>query len=205
MRRTPGGGRCARDATSKAVGDTRGAVYVEFMVAFMPFFLFFLCLWQVAILYWTKLMVDHAAFSAARAAAVIVAEDPNNVGDSSGTANTLTNTRASLIQNAAYIALAPLMINGTLDNVSLQYPDPTQPPGSADAMMNKQYKPMSGNTVGNIRVRVTATMQCRIAFANLIMCGNFFQKQFGTFGLDPTVSVVGEYPYPYQGAGYTYQ
>ena len=60
---------------------TRAApCYVEFIVAFLPFFIMFLCLWQVAILYWTKLMVDHAAFSAARAAAVIVAEDPNNVG-----------------------------------------------------------------------------------------------------------------------------
>jgi Flp pilus assembly protein TadG len=194
-----------RAGASAAARDTRGAVYVEFIVEFLPFFIMFLCLWQVAILYWTKLMVDHAAFSAARAAAVIVAEDPNNVGDSSGTANQLTNTRAGLIQNAATIALAPLMINGTLDSISLAYPDPTQPPGSADAMMNKSYTPMSGNSVGNIRVRVTATMQCRIAFANMIMCATFAQKQFGTFGFNPTISIVSEYPYPFQGAAYTYQ
>ncbi len=188
-----------------AQGDSRGAVYVEFIVAFLPFLVTFLCLWQVAILYWTKLMVDHAAFSAARAAAVVVAEDPKNVSDTNGTANKLTDTRATLVQNAAYLALAPLIVNGTIDNIKVEYPDPTKPPGSPDAMSNKNYSPMSGNSVGNIRVRVTATMQCRIAFANMIMCASFLEKQFGTLGFDPTIPVVGESIFPYQGAAYTYE
>jgi Flp pilus assembly protein TadG len=88
----------------KATGlakDTRGAVYVEFLIAFLPFLIMFLCLWQVSILYYAKLMVDHAAFSAARAAAVIVAEPASRVGDSSdSTVNQLTDARKSLIQSA---------------------------------------------------------------------------------------------------------
>jgi hypothetical protein len=159
----------------------------------------------VAILFWTKLMVDHAAFAAARAAAVVVAEDPNNVGDSNDSVNKLTDTRASLVQDAAYIALAPLILNGTVGGVTLAYPDPTKPPGSPDAMEGQTYAPMSGNSVGNIRVRVTAQMQCRIAFANMILCGSAFQNQLGTFGLNPTINVVGESIFPYQGASYTYQ
>jgi Flp pilus assembly protein TadG len=184
--------------------STLGAVYVEFIIAFLPFLITFLCLWQVAILYWTKLMVDHAAFSAARAAAVIVGEDPKNVSDSSDSVNKLTSTRQGLVENAAYVALAPLVINGTIDNITVEYPDPTKP-GGADSMGNKTYSPMSGNSVGNIRVRVIAKMQCRIAFANLIMCAGFMNKLQNSIGLDPTVDVAGESIFPYQGAAYTYQ
>ena len=100
--------------------DARGAVYVEFLVAFLPFLVFFLCLWQVSILYYAKLMVDHAAFVAARAAAVVVAECPQNVGDN-GNVNTLSSTRQSYVSAAAYVALTPLILDGTLGQ------DPTGP------------------------------------------------------------------------------
>ncbi len=192
-------------AGGKVGRDARGAVYVEFLIAFLPTLIMFLCLWQVSILYTVKLMVDHAAMSAARGGAVIAAETPNKVNDQGGasTVNQLSDQRMKLIKNAVDIALAPLIISGTIAWVSLDYPNPTSR-GGPDTMSNKSYPPMSGNTVSMFRVRVTATMRCRIAFANEIMCGGLL----GRFGIripgGPTTPVVGEAVFPYQGAAYTY-
>ena len=49
--------------------DVRGAVYVEFLIAFLPVYTMFLCLIQLGLLFTVRLVVDHAAENAARAAA----------------------------------------------------------------------------------------------------------------------------------------
>jgi hypothetical protein len=51
--------------------DTGGAVYVEFLVAFIPFFILVLGMMQLALMYSAHLVVQHAAASAARAAIVV--------------------------------------------------------------------------------------------------------------------------------------
>jgi hypothetical protein len=56
--------------------DDRGAVYVEFLLVFMPVFLFFLAVVELGFVYAGKLVVQHAATRAARAAAVILDDDP---------------------------------------------------------------------------------------------------------------------------------
>ncbi len=187
--------------------DVRGAVYVEFLIAFLPFFVFFLCLWQVTILYYTKLMVDHAALAAARAAAVIVAESSNRVDPNGGpsSVNELTGSRAAFVRSAAEIALAPLILDGTIFEVNVMYPAPNTP-GGADSMEGKTYAPMGQQSASLMRVQVQAMMYCKIAFANAIMCpptttleriDHLFQKWF-------LLPVVAEAVFPYQGASYTY-
>ncbi len=190
--------------------DARGAVYVEFIVAFLPFLVFFLCLWQVSILYYAKLMVDHAAFVAARAAAVVVAECPQNVGDN-GNVNTLSSTRQSYVSAAAYVALTPLILDGTLGQ------DPTGPnfieypatPGGPDQAANgatPSYTPMTPPaSISVIRTRVNATFICRVAFANVILCNGWsshFSSMWGLF--PPNIPIRSEGVFPYQGASYTY-
>jgi hypothetical protein len=59
----------------------RGAVYVEFIIAFGPLFLFFLCLVQMAGIYVAKLATLHAAQAATRAAMVVVHDDRFYYGD----------------------------------------------------------------------------------------------------------------------------
>ena len=116
----------------RPAGDaTRGAVYVEFLIAFLPLLIFFLCLWQVSILYTTKLFVDHAAFSGARAAAVVIAENPNRVNDSGGppSVNVLTGRRNRLVQDAVGLALMPLVLDSTVIFFNVQYPEPDKPGG----------------------------------------------------------------------------
>src|ERR1041384_1379951 len=61
-------------------GDRRGAVFVEFLIAFLPVQVFFLCVMQSAILYSVRLVTEHAALNAARAAAVVIGDDPAQYG-----------------------------------------------------------------------------------------------------------------------------
>lgn len=62
--------------------DERAAVYVEFLVVFMPLFMLFLGMIQVGFLFTGKLVVSHAADSAARSAIVILPDDPEEYGGS---------------------------------------------------------------------------------------------------------------------------
>ena len=55
---------------------TRGAIYVEVLVAIIPVLVFFFGLLQLAMLYSAKLIVRHAAWRAARSAVVILDDDP---------------------------------------------------------------------------------------------------------------------------------
>jgi len=54
--------------------DARGVVYVEFLIAFIPVFLFFLSICQLILLTTARLLVSHAAVAAARSA-IVVLED----------------------------------------------------------------------------------------------------------------------------------
>lgn len=56
--------------------DEGGAVYVEFLIAFFPIFILVLGLVQMALMYTAHLVVQHAASTAARAAIVVLPDDP---------------------------------------------------------------------------------------------------------------------------------
>lgn len=60
--------------------DTRGAVYVEFLLAFLPFFFMFLGMLQIALMYTANLVVHHSATTAARAAVVVLPDNPSRYG-----------------------------------------------------------------------------------------------------------------------------
>jgi guanyl-specific ribonuclease Sa len=196
-------------ADARAQRATRGAVYIEFLIAFMPLLVFFLCLWQVAILYGTKLFVDHAAFSGARAAAVVIAESANRVGDNGGASsvNTLDGRRNRLVQDAVALSLLPLILDGTVISYNVQYPDGATP-GGPNTMLGQKYPGMGMSTVTMARVRVRAMMNCKIAFANAIMCSGLLSKIAGLVGsgpiFPPYVYVKSEAIFPYQGVNYTY-
>jgi hypothetical protein len=62
------------------IRDERGAVYVEFLLAFLPLFVLFLALCQIALLIAGKIVVRHAAFAAARSAIVVLDDEPAYYG-----------------------------------------------------------------------------------------------------------------------------
>ena len=61
--------------------DTTGAVYVEFIAVFMPLLTAFLCLAQAIGMYSAKLVTMHSAVLGARAAVVVLPDDPQYYGD----------------------------------------------------------------------------------------------------------------------------
>jgi hypothetical protein len=63
------------------VRDSRGAVYVEFLLAFIPLFFMFLGMLQMGLLYGASLVVQHSANVAARAAMVVMDDDPQYYDD----------------------------------------------------------------------------------------------------------------------------
>lgn len=60
--------------------DLHGTVFFEFLVAFLPMWVFFLGAVQLALIARADLMVKHAADSAARSAAVVLPDDPSEYG-----------------------------------------------------------------------------------------------------------------------------
>ncbi|MBO6934820.1 MAG: pilus assembly protein [Deltaproteobacteria bacterium] len=58
--------------------DQRAAVYVEFLVVFMPLFMLFLGLTQTSLLFTGKIVVQHAADAACRSAIVVLPDDPGS-------------------------------------------------------------------------------------------------------------------------------
>lgn len=67
--------------TERLVEDEDGAAYVEFLIAFMPFLFMFLGMVQMALMYAADLVVQHAASRAARAAIVVLDDDPRRYDD----------------------------------------------------------------------------------------------------------------------------
>jgi len=96
--------------------DTGGAVLVEFLIAFMPVFLFFTGLVQLALLRSAQIITQVAADRTARAASVVLSDDPKHYngeppnaapgGDEA--AGTSGSIRYSSIRRAAYLATRPL-------------------------------------------------------------------------------------------------
>jgi hypothetical protein len=62
------------------LGDERGAVYVEFLIAFFPLFLLFLALCQLALVAAAEAVVRHAAYAAVRSAIVVLEDAPSKFG-----------------------------------------------------------------------------------------------------------------------------
>ena len=57
-------------------GDQRGVVMIEFVIAFVPVFVLFLGVVQLALLAAAQLVVQHAAIAGARSASVVLDDDP---------------------------------------------------------------------------------------------------------------------------------
>lgn len=65
-----------RSAGRRLVEEEGGAAYVEFLMSFIPLFFMFMGMVQMALMYAGDLVVQHAATRAARAASVVLDDDP---------------------------------------------------------------------------------------------------------------------------------
>ncbi|MEZ4260515.1 MAG: hypothetical protein R3B36_15680 [Polyangiaceae bacterium] len=176
---------------------TRGAVYVEFLVAFMPVFVCFLCLLQLALLYSQRLLVDHAAVQSARAAAVVFADSADAYGDGASGVHTLSAERRRAVREAALISLAPAILDGSVDRVELFFPDATMP-GGPDLGVDAPLTPLAVGPPQMVRVRVEVDVVCKIALADRVAC------ERGSAGRQVR-RIRAESAFPYQGARYVYR
>lgn len=169
---------------------------VEFLIAFLPVFIFFLSLLQLGLLFSSKLLVDHAAVQGARAAAVVFADEPGSYGERGGDPNTLSAGRRDAVRDAVLVSLAPLILDGSLARVDVVFPS-DDAPGGNDQPRDGALAPMSNAGPRMIRVRVETDLVCKIAIANVILC-----KSGG--GALRVLQSSGEAIHPYQGASYAY-
>jgi hypothetical protein len=99
---------------------TGGAVYVEFLIVFIPVFIMFLGMLQAALIYVGNLAVQHSATTATRAAIVVLDDDPqyygdayrNEIGGDSGGEDSLENVTAFLAMAGLEGGLAPPDLGG---------------------------------------------------------------------------------------------
>lgn len=171
--------RARRRTALTGCSGTRGAVYVEFLAAFLPMFIMFECLVQIAGLYAAKLVVLHSAETAARAAVIVLNDDPKYydglaVGHCSG-------ERRDAIVNAAGI---PLRAITSIESVHLTFP--STPTGHDDRQFFSPHE--------MVNVRVSATYRCQVPFASRLVCN----------ALTKLRTLTGEASLPNNGANYDY-
>jgi hypothetical protein len=93
------------------VRDSRGAVSVEYLAAFLPMMFFFASVWQLMDLYAAQLIVQRAASAAGRAASVVLPDDPyyydgTPIGAMEGQRRAQIELAASLVLDASLRMLA---------------------------------------------------------------------------------------------------
>lgn len=181
----------------------RGAVFVEFLIAFIPVLTFFLCLLQLALLYAVRLVAEHAAINAARAAAVVIGDEPKRYSNEPINQLRVGGARYKAIRDAALISLAPLILDGTVDQLQVVFPAPDKADGPARSG-TISYAPLADANVSKVRVRIELTASCKIGLANRILCGSSLFGLGDLVGLRPTKRMRAEAIYPYQGARYDF-
>jgi hypothetical protein len=169
----------AREHVRSFVLQDRGAVYVEFLIGFMPVFVFFLGIWQLGMLYVGRIVVGHAAMATARAAAVVIAEPEG------GAPHTLTAGKRKTIEDAAAIVLAPLLIDGFVQSMRVTIPATTFAPLEA------------GKPVTMVTAQVDVDFVCDVTIVNVLVC-----DRGAAFGRTRALSA--EASFPYQGARYRF-
>jgi hypothetical protein len=172
----------------------RGAVYIELMIAFMPVFTFFLSLLQLAFLYTDQLFVEHTATVSARVAALALGERlPRDLPNAQSTM--LGPQRIETVRNAAVLTMAPLILDGSLVTMTVEYPRGTGI-GLSDPV--QQYAVMTDTTAPFIQVRIRANMACKIAIANRLLCGVSVGGLLG----HPTKMIMAESTFPIERTHY---
>lgn len=165
--------------------DRSGAVYVEFLLAFMPVFLMFQCLFQYSIMLTAKQIVMYSAVTSARAASVVIFDDPAQYeGEATGS---ISGKRLEDIEKAARI---PLVLHDSIGDYVVTYPTSK---GGTDNRLDG-YGP---NDI--VRTRVEATFVCQIPLAQHILC-----QSAGSGSQKRTRTITSESAMPIQGAKYQY-
>ncbi len=166
--------------TKGLLRDRKGAIYVEFLIVFLPLFCMFMSLVQLAFIEVANLVTKHAAVTAARAAIVVLPDDPQYYSDRTP-AYHVEGDRKKDIETAAK---GPLRAVAVLPIFKLTFP-------SAEGADDSKVFFANDDTV---RVRLEFLYDCKIPVGRQLMC-NF---------LTGTKTLKAEAAMPMQGATYDY-
>jgi len=125
-----------------------GAVYVEFLIAFIPVLFFFLALVQLIFLQTANVITKHAAEEGVRAAVVVLHDDPEQYGGVE--VGSFSGKRKTDIERATKL---PLMAMGF--NLS-----------SAKITMNGSY-----GRDENVKLRLEYDYKCKVPWGRFLLCG----------------------------------
>ncbi|HTE52004.1 MAG TPA: hypothetical protein VK698_14215 [Kofleriaceae bacterium] len=164
---------------TRLASDRRGAAYVEFLIAIVPFFLFVLCVLQGALLQLGHLVTERAADAAARSAVVVLDDDPQRYGGAAR--NSPTGARLDTITRAA-------------DNVLAALPGTS----AADRAAALTVDVAASGPDGPVTVRVGYRFRCAVPLARLVVCSGSNGSAPGTFQIDTQATL------PNQGSRYAY-
>ena len=139
-------------ARAGGFGAREGAVYVEFLIAFLPVFTFFCCLLQLMLIYTADIVMRHAAWSAVRAAIVTFPDDPK----------VTAHPMADITSAAKYVCQAVPMIAQNSVVVSANDVGHAKAPVTATVSARYVCPIMLANVImcpeGFLNLRATATM-----------------------------------------------
>jgi hypothetical protein len=158
--------------------NERGAVLVEFMAAFFAIFLFFEGLAQLIDARAAKLIVDHAAYRGARAAAVVLPDemDPFN---GIGKLEAIRLAAARIVESKGDLEVVDIRILNDDGGTDVASDRPRDAPRSVSVVVKTLY---------NCWYPVVATL----------VCGLPTVKDYPTMELNSVVSLpVHRAPYPY--------
>jgi hypothetical protein len=128
---------------------TGGSIAVEYTIMYPVLFAIFMTTVQLGMMEVGSLTTSHAAVEAARAASVILPDDPRHYGGAS--VGVAAGRRLADITEAAR---APLTVVAAKPAVTVSFPDRTSfVPGD------------------QVRVRIVHDFPCRVAIGSFIVCG----------------------------------
>jgi len=166
--------------TKELARDTRGAIYVEFLIVFLPLFVFFMSLVQFSFVQVANLVTKHAAVQAARAAIVVLPDNPAYYGDVP--VNKVSGERKTVIEAAARGRL--LAVSSGFPDFTIKFPSS---PGGDDSKTTFQMDDI-------VRVHLTYQYPCKIPIGARFVCNILTQKK----------KLEAEAALPMQGAGWEY-
>jgi hypothetical protein len=176
----------ASEATGETAGEalrrlrvrTGGAVYVEFLIAFMPLFVMFMSTVQLAFVEIANVVTKHAAVTGCRAAIVVLPDDPADYGNAQ--TYTVVGKRKADIEAAVK---GPLRAVSVVPIVKVTFP--TSPAGDDDR------RTFAHDAL--VRVQVKFDYLCQIPIGKNFVCGLLGVKV-----------LKAEAALPMQGANYVY-
>jgi hypothetical protein len=136
-------------APAPRLGCTRGALYVEFLIGFLPMFCFFLLLVQYGYLQTASVVVNHAAATTARAAIVVLHDDPKHYGGAP--VGRLVGERKEEIERAALMVLEPIGARRA----------------DVDVVMKESFE-----RDDLVELTLQFRYRCRVPFARRVVCGD---------------------------------